>query len=99
MTKPLFSDVRKRLAASVKYHDEREKEAGNNYYDPCHRRTDTDISRLLAALDLAVEALDGRHDGCNYLAYGVCNKCGKLVNSEALAAIRAISEGEGYERD
>lgn len=33
-----------------------------------------------------LRALKGEHDGCNYLAYGTCNKCGSNVNSEALKA-------------
>lgn len=31
-----------------------------------------------------LSALKGEHEGCSYLAYGVCNKCGKNVNAEAL---------------
>lgn len=47
---------------------------------------------LRRQLFIATNALKGLHDGCNYLAAGVCMKCGKLVNEIALAAIKEVGK-------
>ena len=52
------------------------------------------LERLCAALRVADEALEGLHKGCNYMSWGVCNKCGSNVNAKARAKVLEIIEGE-----
>lgn len=42
-----------------------------------------------------VKLLEGKHDDCNYLAYGHCNKCGKNTNHIALTKARETMKGWG----
>ena len=54
-----------------------------------------EIARLKAfedALVVAVKALEGRHEGCSYMAHAFCNKCGKYVEREALRKIEEMLE-------
>lgn len=47
---------------------------------------ESQLRDAVAVIKRLREALKGLHENCNYLAYGVCNKCGRCVNSDALSS-------------
>ena len=49
-----------------------------------------DILKLCDAIDIYEKAITGVHDGCDYLGYGQCEKCGAMVIIDAAKQVQAL---------